>query len=111
MNNWMKNFERRKDEQRENELNRQLKKLLDLLDEVYKREDRMKVLEKIIYVYDELKKEFYDYNDSDYFIKKEELKKIRFQIKKEEYMNSKESQSWNEYREEELKEEIEDEER
>ena len=110
MNNWMENFEKREDEQKEKVLNRQLEKLLDLLDEAYKREDRIRVLEKIIQIYEELKKQLYDYNFKDYIAKKSELANIRLQIKKEEYMNSEESQSWNEYKKEEFEKEMEEEE-
>lgn len=101
MNNWMEKFERSKDETRESELNMKLKKLLNLLDEAYKDKDRIKVIESIIEVYDALKIDACDYDYSDYMSKKKELAEIRYKLKKEQYMNSQESQSWNEYKEEE----------
>lgn len=101
MENWMEKFERKKDEQRERELNVKLDKLLDLLDEIQTNNDRIRVLDKIINVYEELRVEAYDYDKKDYIRKKDELAKIRYRIKKEEYMETLESKSWNEYRDEE----------
>lgn len=101
MNNWMEKFERSKDEQREKDLNIKLEKLLNLLDEAYEDKDRVKVLEGIIKVYGELRIDACDYNDKDYIAKKKELANIRYKIKKREHMESSESQSWNEYKEEE----------
>lgn len=105
MNNWMEKFERSKDEAREKELNRKLNKLLDLLDEAYRDKDRIKIVENIIHVYDELKIDACDYDFNDYINKKKELAEIRYKLKKKEHMESKESESWNEYRNEELEEE------
>lgn len=105
MNNWMEKFERSKDEARENELNRKLNKLLDLLDETYKDTDRIKIIESIINLYDELKIDACDYDFSDYMSKKKEMAEIRYKLKKKEHMESKESESWNEYKNEELEEE------
>ena len=45
----------------------------------------------------------YDYND--YMNKKKELVEIIYKLKREEHMNSQESQSWNDYKNEELEEE------
>ena len=101
MVNWMEKFERSKDEVREKELNWKLEKLLSLLDEAYRDKDRIKVIENIIKVYDELKVEACDYDYNDYMSKKKELVEIRYKLKKEEYMNSQEAESWNEYKEEE----------
>lgn len=105
MNNWMERFERSKDEAREKELNRKLNKLLDLLDEAYKDKDRIKIIESIINLYDELRIDACDYDFSDYMSKKKELAEIRYKLKKKEHMESKESESWNEYKNEELEEE------
>ena len=44
MENWMEKFERKKDEQRERELNVKLDKLLDLLDEIQTNKDRIRFL-------------------------------------------------------------------
>ena len=101
MENWMEKFERSKDEQRERELNIKLEKLLNLLDEAYKDEDRIKFLEEIIKVYGELRTDACEYDEKDCVSKKKELAEIRFKIKKQEYMKEVESQSWNEYEQEE----------
>lgn len=105
MDNWMEKFERSKDEQRERELNTKLEKLLELLDEAYRDKDRVKVLEKIIVVYGELRTDACDYDEKDYMSKKKELAEIRYKMKKQEHMESLESQSWNEYKDEEQIEE------
>ena len=41
------------------------------------------------------------YDENDYMAKKKELAEIRYKMKKQEHMESLESQSWNEYKEEE----------
>lgn len=105
MNNWMEKYERKKDEEREEELNILLDSLLDLLDEVYKDKDRVKIIEKILKIYDELRIEACDYNENDYKAKKKELLDIRYKIMKQNHMEDKESESWNEYKKEELEEE------
>ena len=101
MENWMEKFERNKDEQRERELNIKLEELLNLLDEAYKDEDRIKVLEEIIKVYGKLRIDACDYDEKDFMRKKKELAEIKYTIKKQEYMKSSEFKSWNEYKEEE----------
>ena len=108
MDNWMEKFERSKDEQRERELNTKLEKLLELLDEAYRDKDRVKVLEKIIVVYGELRTDACDYDEKDYMSKKKELAEIRYKMKKQEHMESLEAQSWNEYKDEEKIEEDEE---
>lgn len=101
----MEKYERSKDAQRERELNTKLEKLLDLLDEAYRDKDRIKVLEEIIKVYGELRIDACDYDEKDYMAKKKELAEIRYKMKKQEHMESLESKSWNEYKEEEQIEE------
>ena len=105
MENWIEKFERSKDEAREKELNRKLQKLLNLLDEVYRDKDRIKIIENIIGIYNELKIDVCDYDYNDYMNKKKELVEIIYKLKREEHMNSQESQSWNDYKNEELEEE------
>lgn len=101
MDNWMERFERSKDEQIERELNTKLEKLLDVLDVAYKDKERVKILEEIVKVYEELRIDACDYDEKDYIAKKKKMVEIRDKIKKQEYMESLESQSWNEYKEEE----------
>lgn len=108
MDNWMGKFERSKEEQRERELNTKLEKLLYLFDEAYREKDRIKVLEEIIKVYGELRDDACDYDEKDYMTKKKELAEIRYKMKKQEHMESLESKSWNEFKEEEQIEEDEE---
>lgn len=110
MENWMEKYERRKDEQRERELNTKLEKLLNLLDEAYRDKDRVKILEEILKVYGELRTDACDYDEKDYMVKKKELAEIRYKMKRQEHMEQREAQSWKEYMEEERIEEREDEE-
>ena len=101
MENWMERFERRKDEAEEKELNGKLEKLLNLLDEAYRDKDRIKIIKKIIEVYDALRINACDYNEKDYIQKKKELAEIIYKIKRQEHMETAEYKSWKEYQEEE----------
>ncbi|MBQ2938293.1 MAG: hypothetical protein IJE05_05405 [Clostridia bacterium] len=105
MNNWMEKYERKKDEEREEELNIKLESLLDFLDEAYRDKDRVTIIERILRIYEELRIEACDYNEQDYKAKKKELLDIRYKIMKKKHMEDKESESWNEYKKEELEEE------
>ena len=73
MGNWMEKYERKKDEEREKELNLKLLFLLDTLDEVYTDKDRIKIIEKILNIYENLRIEACDYDKNDYISKKKEL--------------------------------------
>lgn len=111
MKNWAEKYEKKQDDLRENELNYQLKKLLELVDETYKNNDMIKVLTAIIEKYDELKREACDYDEKDYIAKKKQLAEIRYIVLKQQHEESIEAQSWKEYRDEEKLEEKEEEER
>lgn len=105
MNNWMQKYEIEKEELREKNLNYELDKLLDSLDEQHKFEDRIKTIEKILNIYHELKMNACDYDERDYIAKRKQLQQERYEIMKLKYMEDKESQSWNDYKKEELEEE------
>lgn len=105
MDNWMEKYERKNDEKRERELNLRLGKLLNLLDEAYRVNDRIKLLKEIIEVYDELRIEAFDYDEKDFSDRKIELSKIRYKLMEKNHKEDKDSQSWNDYRVEELEEE------
>lgn len=106
MNNWMEEFERNKDEQRERELNIKLEKLLDLLDKVSMDNEEVKILKEILNIYEELRTEAFDYDEKDYNNnKKKKLKEFIYKIKNQKHMETLESQSWNEYKDEEQKQE------
>lgn len=104
MGNWMEKYERGKDEQIERNLNTKLEKLLNLLDEAYNDEERARVLEEIIKVYRKLEFNIFEYNKIDYIDKEKQLAEIRYKIKRQEHIESIESQSWNDYEKEEMME-------
>lgn len=100
----MEKYERGKDEQIERNLNTKLEKLLNLLDEAYNDEERARVLEEIIKVYRKLEFNIFEYNKIDYIDKEKQLAEIRYKIKRQEHIESIESQSWNDYEKEEMME-------
>ena len=108
MENWMEKYERGKDEQIERNLNTKLEKLLNLLDEAYNDEERARVLEEIIKVYRKLEFNIFEYDKRDYIDKEKQLAEIRYKIKRQEHIESIESQSWNDYEKEEMMEDDEE---
>lgn len=100
----MEKYERGKDEQIERNLNTKLEKLLNLLDEAYNDKERARVLEEIIKVYRELEFNIFEYDKRDYIDKEKQLAEIRYKIKRQEHIESIESQSWNDYEKEEMME-------
>lgn len=104
MNNWMEKYEREKDKQMEDRLNRDLKTYLNLLNQTFDDKKIKKLIELIVEIYDELRINACEYDENDYKSKKAELSRIRYQLMSEQYMEEKEAQSWNEYREEEMEE-------
>lgn len=105
MGNWMEKYERRNDEKRERELNARLENLLVSLDESFDNKARVKILKEIVEVYDELRIDACDYDQRDFEAKKCELDRLRYEIMEKAHMEDKDSQSWNDYRSEELEEE------
>lgn len=103
MENWMQKFEKRKDDSREKELNQILKELLIELARSEDELERIIILEKIVCIYDTLKLELFDYDDKDYLDKKKELAFLRYKKMQREHRYNDESKSWNEYQEEEMK--------
>ena len=104
MENWFEKYERKKDEKREKELNYLLNELLLQYDTARNNKELIKILEKIIEIYDTMKTELLEYDAKDYLDKKKQLANLRYEKLQEEHRNSDEFQSWNEYREEEEKE-------
>ena len=105
MGNWMEKYERRNDEKRERDLNARLSRLLDRLGECFYNRDRVKILKEIVEVYDELRVDACDYDEKDFEAKKCELDRVRYEIMEKAHMEDKDSQSWNDYKSEELEEE------
>ena len=97
MENWFEKYERKKDEKREKELNYLLNELLLQYDTARNNKELIKIL-------DTMKTELLEYDAKDYLDKKKQLANLRYEKLQEEHRNSDEFQSWNEYREEEEKE-------
>ena len=104
MENWFEKYERKKEEARERELNYLLNELLEQYDRAKDIKETIKILEKIIEIYETMKIELLEYDTKDYLDKKKQLANLRYEKLQEEHRNSDEFQSWNEYREEEEKE-------
>ena len=103
MENWMQKFENKQEETYEEMIRNELDPLLDLVDHlnIYKVTDMEKALARIVELYEKLEKSGLEYDKKDMILKKKQLAKLRFKIKKEEYMESHESESWNEFEKEE----------
>ena len=104
MENWSEKYERKKDESREQELNYLLNDLLIQYERQRDDKEAIKILEKIIEIYDTLKTELFEYDAKDYLDKKKQLANLRYKKLQEEHRNSDDFKSWDEYREEEEKE-------
>ena len=104
MESWFEKYERNKDEARERELNDILKDLLNRYEKQREDKEAIKILEKIIEIYDMLKTELFEYDVKDYLDKKKQLANLRYKKLQEENRNSDDFKSWDEYREEEEKE-------
>lgn len=104
MENWFEKYERNKDEARERELNYLLNDLLIQYERQRDDKETIKILEKIIEIYDTLKTELFEYDAKDYLDKKKQLANLRYKKLQEEHRNSDDFKSWDEYREEEEKE-------
>lgn len=108
MKNWMQKYEEEKEKTYEDILNNKLNKLLDLVDNVEECDDKdmLKTLTNIVELYGKLKDSGYDFDEKDMILRKKKLAELKYEKLKREHMNSKESDSWNEFeKEEEEKEE------
>lgn len=108
MNNWMEKFERRKDKQRELQLKGRLEKCLDYLENKTNLSSvqKVKVLEEIVEIYHDLELEICEFDRYDYENKRRELEELRTKIAYKGHSQDKEAVSWNEYKEEEFKCEV-----
>ena len=114
MKNYMESLERRQEDIIESNLNNQLQKLIDLADNAsfFDENKMIQVFEKIIKVYYQLDKNGCDYDRQDAMFRKKKLAEMRYKKLKKEEAESRESESWNEFKEEERFEDLkEDEER
>ena len=103
MENWMQKFENKQEETYEEMIRNELDPLLDLVDHsnIYRVTDMEKALARIVELYEKLEKSGLEYDKKDMILKKKQLVELRFKIKKEEHMESHESESWNEFEKEE----------
>lgn len=103
MENWMQKYENRQEKTYEEILKNQLNTLLDLVDNSvqYKMNDMQKALIRIVELYEKLKNSGYDFDEKDMIFRKKQLVELRFKIQKREHMESYESESWNEFEENE----------
>ena len=103
MGNWMEKFENRQEETYEETIRDELDPLLDLVDHssIYRVTDMEKALTRIVELYEKLEKSGLEYDKKDMILKKKQLAELRFKIKKEEDMESHESETWKEIEKEE----------
>ena len=106
MENWMQKFENREEKKYEDILNEKLNKLINLVDESseFKENDMINALSKIVDIYENLKRSGYDFDEKDMNFRKKQLAEMRYKKLKREHMETKESNSWNEFEEEEQEE-------
>lgn len=113
MENWIQKYENNKEKTEEDILQIQLAELIDLVDNAkYYEENKMiEALSKMVELYEKQKESGLDFNEKDMILRKKQLAEIRYEKLKREYIESKESESWNEFEKDEEQEELEDEER
>ena len=112
MGSWLDKLEGRQEKLEEEKLNNQLQKLIDLVDTSAVDEDKMmKVFEKIVKIYIQLDRNNCEYDKKDAIFRKKRLAEMRYKKLKRGLYNSKESQSWNEFEDEEKIEDVEEQER
>ena len=100
--NWMEKYEQHNDEKFEREINVRLDKLLELLDRTEDEYKRVSILEGIIEEYEDLRRNIFEYDKEDYEAKKKELRDTIDRIKYEEHNSTREAESWNMFRDEEM---------
>lgn len=113
MENWMQKYEDDKEKTYVDILQSKLEKLIDLVDNAkyYEENKKMEALSKIVELYEKQKESGLDFNEKDMILRKKQLAEIRYEKLKREHIESKESESWNEFEKNEEQEELEDEER
>ena len=113
MGSWLDKLEGRQEELEEEKLNNQLQKLIDLVDTsaVFDEDKMMQVFEEIVKIYIQLDRNNCVYDKKDAIFRKKRLAEMRYKKLKRDSYNSKESQSWNEFEDEEKIENVEEHER
>ena len=113
MGSWLDKLEGRQEELEEEKLNNQLQKLIDLADTsaVFEEDKMIQVFEQIVKIYFQLDRNNCEYDKKDAIFRKKRLVEMRYKKLKRDSYNSKESQSWNEFEDEEKIEDTEEQER
>ena len=103
MGSWLDKLEGRQEELEEEKLNNQLQELIDLVDTsaVFDEDKMMQVFEEIVKIYIQLDRNNCEYDKKDAIFRKKRLAEMRYKKLKRDSYNSKESQSWNEFEDEE----------
>ena len=97
MESWMQKYENKEDKKYEDILNEKLNK--------FREEDMLDALKNIVELYETLKRSGYDIDEKDMVLRKEQLAELRYRRLKQEHMESIDSESWEEYQNEENEEE------
>ena len=107
MESWMQKYENKEDKKYEDILNEKLNKLLNLVDEStkFREEDMLDALKNIVELCETLKRSGYDFDEKDMVLRKKQLAELRYRRLKQEHMESIDSESWEEYQNEENEEE------
>ena len=113
MGSWLDKLEGRQEELDEEILNNHLQELIDLVDTsaVFDEDKMMQVFEEIVKIYIQLDRNNCEYDKKDAIFRKKRLAEMRYKKLKRDSYNSKESQSWNEFEDEEKIENVEEQER
>ena len=77
----------------------------------YEENKMIEALSKMVELYEKQKESGLDFNEKDMILRKKQLAEIKYEKLKREHIESKESESWNEFEKNEEQEELEDEER
>lgn len=107
MESWMQKYENKEEEINEDILNEKLNELLNLVEESseYREDDMLNVLKDIVELYAIIKRNGYDFDEKDMVLRKKQLAELRYRRLKQEHMESIDSESWEEYQNEENEEE------
>ena len=102
----MQKYEDNKEKTEEDTLQIQLTELIDLVDNAkYYEENKMiEALSKMVELYEKQKESGLDFNEKDMILRKKQLAEIKYEKLKREHIESKESESWNEFEKDEEQE-------
>lgn len=99
--NWAQIDDERKDKIWESNLKASIERNMELLKVKLSSRERLHVLEELANDFETLDLQSFDYNEKDYMFVKKQLAELRWELLKKDHMESMDSESWNEYEEEE----------